>query len=267
MGRKTLHFVHALARGFKVLQAFRQDRPTLTLTQIAELSGMNPPTAQRMTDTLLALGYLKRNQRKEFFLGPKILTLGFAYMHGSQLTSLAAQYLEDFFQRYHWTVNLSVLEGNEVIYLARREQQRFLKYDVQPGFRLPFNCTAMGKVLAAGLPDSELKSLLQPENLIRMTPFTIVEPGKFAQEIKQVRSQGYAFCDRELSMDVCAVAVPVLDHKMIVVAAVNVALPAETAKDELVAQAISRLTELGRDLSTSMGYQGAYPVIAPPPPA
>ena len=71
MPRKTNHFVQSLAKGFMVLQTFRQDRPTLTLTQIAELTGMNPPTAQRITDTLIALGYLKRNARKDFFLGPK----------------------------------------------------------------------------------------------------------------------------------------------------------------------------------------------------
>jgi IclR family pca regulon transcriptional regulator len=266
MPRKTQHFVQSLAKGFKVLQAFRQDRPTLTLTQIAEIAGMNTPTAQRITDTLLDLGYLKRNQRKEFFLGPKILTLGFAFLHGSQLTNMAAQYLDDFFDRFHWTVNLSVLEGDEVIYLARREQQRFLKYDVQPGLRLPFNCTAMGKVLAAGLPRAEFRRLMETGNFIRMTPNTIIDPDRFEQEMKEVRRKGYAFCDRELSMDVSAISVPVLDHKEEVVAAANVALPAEAAKGELLAEATSRLMELGRDLSTSLGYVGEYPLIRPPLP-
>ncbi len=266
MPRKTQHFIQSLAKGFTVLQAFRQDRPNLTLTQIAELAELNTPTAQRITDTLVALGYLKRNQRKEFFLGPKTLTLGFAYMHGSQLTSLAAQYLDDFYDRFHWTVNLSVLEGDEVIYLARREQQRFLKYDVQPGFRLPFNCTAMGKVLAASLPAEELSSLLRNGRLVRMTRNTIVDPERLEQELKTVRRKGYAFCDRELSMDVSALAVPVLDHKAAVVAAVNVALPAESAKGELLAQATARLMELGRELSTSLGYEGEYPLIRTPAP-
>jgi IclR family pca regulon transcriptional regulator len=261
MTRKTRHFVHALAKGFRVLQAFRQDRPTLTLTQIAQLSGMSTPTAQRLTDTLLELGYLKRNQRKEFFLGPKVLTLGFAFLHGSQLTHMAAQYLDAFFERYRLTVNLAVLEGFDVIYLARREQQRFLKYDVQPGLRLPANCTAMGKVLCASLPEDELEAILDRENFAHMTRHTIVDPDRFREELEKVRKRGYAFAHRELSLDVSAVAAPVIDLETGVVAAVNVALAADKAEGSELNEAIRRVLELGMELSTSLGYQGEYPVI------
>lgn len=267
MERKTTHFVHSLAKGFKVLQAFRQDRPTLTLTEIAALSDMNTPTAQRITDTLLDLGYLKRNQRKEFFLGPKVLTLGFAYLHGSQLTNLAAQYLDAFFERHHWTVNLAVLEDSEVIYLVRREQERFLKHHVQPGFRLPANCTAMGKVLAAGLPPDKLAELLANGEFVRMTRHTIVDPEEFRAEVMAVRKRGYAYCHRELSLDVSAVAAPVLDHEGRVVASVNVALPADKAEGELLAEATSQVLELGRELSASLGYVGEYPLITSSPPS
>ena len=239
-----------LAKGFAVLHAFRQDRPTLTLSQIADLTGMNPPTAQRITDTLIAMGYLKRNARKEFFLGPKILTLGFAYLHGSQLTSLAAQYLDEFFERYRLTVNLSVLEENEIIYLARREQQRFLKYDVQPGLRLPFNCTAMGKVLVAGLPLDKLDEVLNESEMVRMTPNTIVDPARMREELKEVRRKGYAFCDRELSLDVSAVAAPVLNHEKCVVAAVNVAMRADVAQGGNLE---------GTPLSISWSWATTYP--------
>jgi IclR family pca regulon transcriptional regulator len=261
MTRKTKHFVQALAKGLRVLQAFRQDRTTLTLTQIAQLAGMNTPTAQRFTDTLLELGYLKRNQRKDFFLGPKVLTLGFAFLHGSQLSYLAAQYLDEFFERFRLTVNLAVLEGFEVIYLARREQQRFLKYNVQPGFRLPANCTAMGKVLCASLADEELEELLKPENFTRMTSYTIVDPERFRQLLMEVRERGYAFAHRELSLDVSAVSAPVIDLENGVVAAVNVALPADEAEGSQLDEATRRVLDLGRELSISMGYEGEYPVI------
>lgn len=265
MQRKTQHFVQAVARGFKVLQAFREDRPALTLTAIASLTGMNTPTAQRITDTLVELGYLKRNRHKEFFLGPKVLTLGFAYLHGSQLTTLAEQYIDAFFERFSWTVNLSVLEGHEVIYLMRREARRFLKYHVQPGFRLPVNCTAMGKVLAAALPDHEMHKLLAEMEYARLTPHSIVDPKHLRAVLHQVRQQGYAIAQQELSMDVSAAAVPVLDREARVVASVNVALNPEQAQGEYFQEAIARLMELGRELSTSLGYQGEYPVIRAAP--
>ena len=192
------------------------------------------------------------------------MTLGFAYLHGAQLTNLASQYLDDFFERYRLTVNLSVLEEDEIIYLARREQQRFLKYDVQPGLRLPFNCTAMGKVLAAGLPLEKLDSILDKPELVRMTPNTIVDPNQMREELVEVRRKGYAYCERELSLDVSAVAAPVLNYEECVVAAVNVAMRADEAHGQALDAAIEHLMELGYDLSTSLGYQGEYPLIRPP---
>lgn len=261
MERKTKHFVQSLAKGLTVLQAFSPDREMLTLTEVAKLADMNAPTAQRFTDTLVELGYLKRNRRKEFYLGPKVLTLGFAYLHGSQLSKVASRFLDEFFAKHHWTTNLGVLEGGQVMYLARREQQRFLKYDVQPGLRLPLNCAAMGKILGAALFEDELDRALEQGGMVRMTKFTIVDPNQFKAELESVRKQGYARAHRELSLDVSAVAVPVLDHEGRVTAAVNVALPADEAKGKLLADAIEAVIDLGWELSASLGYQGEFPII------
>ncbi len=263
MERKTNHFVQAIEKGFLVLQAFTADRPALTLSQIASLSGMNVPTAQRITDTLLALGYLKRNSVKQFFLGPKVLTLGFSFLNGSQLTTLAHRYIDEFFERHEMTVNLSVLEGGHILYLCRREGRRFLKYDIQPGFRLPAHCAAMGKVMIAGLPDEEIAEIIENIDFEPMTPFTIVDPAKFKQDVLMVREQGYAVCDRELNLEVASIAFPVLEAGGKVVAAVNVTIPSDKAHGDFLMDSTNKVKILGRDLSESLGYHGPYPLIQP----
>ena len=263
MTRKTQHFVQALERGFKVLHAFSGEQPLLTLTQVASISGMSTPTAQRITDTLLALGYLKRNNAKQFFLGPKVLTLGFHFLNGSQLTILAQRLINEFAERYNMTVNLTVLEGGEVIYLARNEARRFLKLDIQPGYRLPAHCAAMGKVMIAALPEPEMDEVIAGLSFERLTPHTVVDPVEFKKDVLRVREQGYAFCDRELSLEVASVAFPVLEYEGRVVAAVNVSIPAEKAQGAYLEEAEQRIKNLGRDLSESLGYQGEYPIIKP----
>jgi len=263
MIRKTKHFVQAIEKGFLVLQAFTADRPALTLSQIAALTGMNAPTTQRITDTLLDLGYLKRNSVKQFFLGPKVLTLGFSFLNGSQLRTLAQRYIDEFFERYQMTVNLTVLEGGHILYLCRREGRRFLKYDIQPGFRLPAHCAAMGKVMIAGLPDNEMAAVIESIDFERMTRFTIVDPVQFRQNVLKVREQGYAVCDRELSLEVTSIAFPVLEAAGRVVAAVNVSIPSDKARSDFLMDAINKVKNLGRDLSESLGYHGPYPLIRP----
>ena len=94
--REPKHFINALARGLKVLASFSADRPRLTLQELSEISGFNKTALQRLTDTLIALGYLGRNRRKEFFLEPRILTLGFNYLSGSELRQLGATHLRTF---------------------------------------------------------------------------------------------------------------------------------------------------------------------------
>ena len=88
--RKPKHFINSLARGLKILAAFSADNPRLTLQELADLSGFNKTAVQRLTDTLMALGYLGRNRRKEFYLEPRILTLGFNYLNGPSSVLRAA---------------------------------------------------------------------------------------------------------------------------------------------------------------------------------
>lgn len=261
MSREPIHFVQSLARGLNVLQAFSAERPRLTLTELGQATGMNKAAVQRLTDTLISLGFLGRNRYKEYYLGPKVLGLGYAYLQGNELKEMASERLREFSERTGNTVNLCVLDDTEVVVVYRREVRSFFKFDVQAGSRLPAYCTSMGKVLLSALPDAEIKARLKRIKLVPLTPYTITDRDQLWRELMRVREQGWALGDREASLALYSLAVPLLSQRSRVTATVNVSVFAEQAEPALIQRLHQELLEQGRRLSELMGYHGPYPAI------
>ena len=260
MNRKKLNYVQSLDRGLKVLQAFTAERQLLSLSEIARITGLNVTATQRFTDTLLQLGFLLRNRHREFMLGPKVLNLGFAFLNGSQLKKLAETYIAEFSKTHGCTVNLAVLDGDAVVFLYRHETKRFLKYDLQAGSRLPSYCTSTGKVLLAALSDPVLDKTLQGMNMESHTRHTITDPESLYDDLMETRKRGYSICDREMSLALFSLAVPLINQEANVIAAVNISLPVDEKKSKKQ-MAVEQLIALGRTLSEALGYEGPYPVI------
>jgi DNA-binding IclR family transcriptional regulator len=122
-------------------------------------------------------------------------------------------------------VNLSILEGVEIIYLIRIRKRKYLPFDVRIGSRLPVYCTAMGKVLMAMSPPEKIKPILKTLKFKPLTARTITSLNKFMDELGKVRKKGYAINDEELTVGNRAVAAPVLDRQGYAVAAINIAVP------------------------------------------
>jgi IclR family pca regulon transcriptional regulator len=263
MARQRKYFVQSLARGISILQAFSSQRNRLTLTELAEITGINRTAVQRFTDTLMEMGFLGRNKHKEFYLGPKVLSLGFAYLQGSEIVRLTASHLRDFSERVGSTVNMAILDDTDIIFIYRHEVHRFLKYDLRAGSRLPSYCTASGKVLLASLDDQELKKRINRMKLEATTSHTITGREKLYKEILKIRTNGIGTCDRELSLALYSIATPLLNHERKVVASINMSLSAEEAKGTVLTDAIREIVEQGRELSKLLGYEGDYPLIVP----
>ncbi len=259
-------FLQSLARGLKVLESFTPERPRITLTELAEVTGLSLAAVQRCTHTLVSLGYLHRGEHKEFSLGPKVLSLGYSSLQGSELRRLAESQLKRLSRRLGCTVNLAVLDGPDVLILYRHEVQRFFKFDVQPGTKLPCHCTAMGKVLLAALEDTALKQILAGVKLQRLTPHTITRREQLLRELKEVRRRGMAESDREATPALYSLAVPLLNHEERVVAAINVSVLKAEESSSLPRGLMSSLVAEGRKLSEFLGYQGDYPRITVGPP-
>ncbi len=253
--------MQSLARGLKVLQAFSAEHDSLTLSHLAERTGFNVVAVQRYTDTLMELGFLRRNRHREFFLGPEVLTLGFAFLNRGQLKKIAEEYLDEFARRVQRTVNMAILDGDQIIFIYRREVHRFLGYDLHAGSKLPAHCTGSGKCLLAGLDDTRLRRLLGSGELQRVTAHSIVDPEALFQDLVRTRRRGYSVADQELILDLYSLGVPVLNHQGKLEAAVNLSLSREEAKGAQLKAMRSQVLELGRNLSAAMGYRGPYPVI------
>ncbi len=262
MRPKDALFVNSLAKGLVILETFTQDRPKLSLAELTRASGMHKAAVQRYTHTLMALGYLERGTDKRYSLAPRVLSLGYACLQGSKLIRKVESYLKDFARSLNCSVNVSILDDTRALVLFRHEIRRsYFQYDIQAGTKLPIHCTSMGKLLLAALPDEEIKQCIAQLSLEPITPRTITDPERLLAEVLKVRETGVGEADREASLDLHSMAVPLIDSESKLVAAISVSTPA--GRDPVIDHASVRelLIEQGRKMSGLMGYSGPYPVI------
>lgn len=210
-------FVESLARGLTVITAFGEGRAELTLTEVAQATGLARATARRALITLEHLGYVTTHDRV-FRLTPRVLGLGFPPLSRTTLAGIAAPHLTELSQRLHDSVSLAVLAGDEIQYTGRVATTRVMSVNVTVGTRLPAYATALGRVMLADLPEPRLPELLP------LTPHTLTDPEKFRAELDHVREAGYALVDEELEEGLRSIAMPVRERGGRVVAAVNVAM-------------------------------------------
>lgn len=215
-------FVAALASGLEVVMAFDETHTRMTLSEVAERTGMNRAKARRFLLTLHALGYVRKQQRY-FELTPKVLQLGYSYLASNNYRGVIQQYLEEITRECGESSSLGVLDGDDVIYLARSAApHRLMAITLSVGTRLPAAYTSMGRVLLAQLPERELDSYLSQLTLTRHTDKTITDPALLKAAIQQAREQGYAITDQELDSGLRSIAVPVFDTHDKLIGAINI---------------------------------------------
>lgn len=214
-------FVQSLMRGLAVIRAFDAEHPRLTLSQVAQATGLSRAAARRSLLTLVHGGYVGVDDGV-FTLRPRVLELGYAYLSSMSLPELAEPHLEQLATEAHESSSLSVLDGDDVVYVARVSTSRVMAVSINVGTRLPAYVTSMGRALLAGLPADELDAYLDRVVLRRLTAHTISSTEALRKNIDQVRAQGWSLVDGELEEGLRALAVPVRRRDGATVAAVNV---------------------------------------------
>ena len=213
--------MQSLARGLEVIGAFQHARPSLTVSEVAALSNMSRAAARRCLHTLSVLGYA-RGQDGSYRLTPKALSLGYAYLTASPVARVAQPVLEEVSTRLHESCTMTVLDGDDIVYVARAATQRIISVGLSVGSRLPAYCTSMGRVLLAFLNEDDLDAYLERVPLVRQTPHTIIELAVLRRELQRVRAEGYALVDQELELGLRSIAVPVRQQDGRAVASINV---------------------------------------------
>lgn len=214
-------FVAGIAKGMAVLESFDTERQRLNATLAAQRAGLTRAAARRHLLTLAHLGYLETDG-SYFWLAPKVLRFSGSYLASARLprviqptlNRLAAQTAESF--------SAVVLDGDQVVIIARSGSTRVLAYGLHLGARLPAHATSTGRVLLAALGKSQFNAWLKGRELARLTAHTTVEPRKFRALIDDVRSKDYCVASEEHELGVHALAVPLRNMDGATVAALNV---------------------------------------------
>ena len=251
--KKPRYFINSLAKGLSVLQAFSEADHMLNLSEIAHTLKANTTTATRLCYTLMELGFIQKDGQRRYRLTPKVLTLGHSFISGLAWQEVAKYYLETLFKDVQETVNLSVLEGSEIIYLIRIRKRKYLPFDIQTGTKLPVYCTAMGKILMAMGPPEKIKPILITLEFKPLTARTITNLDKFNEELNKVRTKGYAINDEELSIGNRALAAPVMNKHGYAAAAINVAVPTtEYSRSQMEKILAPRVMRTAREISEAL---------------
>ncbi|HJV88923.1 MAG TPA: IclR family transcriptional regulator C-terminal domain-containing protein [Holophagaceae bacterium] len=216
-------FVQSLARGLDVLRAFDRENPSMSLSEVSERTGLARAAARRSLLTLGHLGYVGQKGR-QFFLTARVLELGFGYLSSLNLPELAMPWMEQLAHRVNESTSLSVLDGQDIVYVARVPVRRVMTIALGVGARLPAFAASMGRVLLAGLDPEALDAWFAKATFYPLTSHTITDPRRLREEILRTRDQGYGLVVQELELGLCSLSVPIRDRQGKVVAALNVGM-------------------------------------------
>ncbi|MGH3387840.1 MAG: IclR family transcriptional regulator [Actinomadura sp.] len=246
--------VRSLERAFELLEHLADADGELTLSELAEASGLPMPTIYRLMRTLVNNGYVRQQPSKRYALGPRLIRLG--ERAGRLLDAWARPALERLVDKLGETANMAVLEGDDVVYVAQVPSRHAMRMFTEVGRRVRPHCTGVGKALLAQLPAETVQAIVGRTGMPAHTPRTITDPAALAEELALVRQQGYALDDEEQELGVRCVAVPLLGSPA--PAAISVSGPSGRMTRQVVADiaAFMRRTaeELTRDLT-----QGTQP--------
>jgi len=231
--RKKDEFVIALSRGLAVIKAFGRDAAALSLTDVSKRTNLARATSRRLLFTLEALGYVRTDGRA-FSLTPRVLELGYSYLASVPLAELAQPVMKAVVEELGESCSLAVLDGDDIVYIARIPPKHLMTIPVNVGSRLPASVTSTGRVLLAALPTDTLEKYLSGVRIKRFTRFTVTAR-KLPSVLRNVAAQGYALTDQELEEGLRALAVPVRSRTGTVVASLNVSAHAMRAnKSEMI---------------------------------
>ena len=235
--------VAGLEKGLTVIEAFDQERPRLTISEVAALTGLTRAAARRYLLTLTHLGFISQD-RKMFALTPKVLRLGQSYLHSARLPRIIEPELHKLAYAMKEASSAGVLDGNDVICIAAASAGRVISPTMQPGSRVPAYCTGNGRILLAALPQTEVEAWVSRQTLTALTPHTITHPERLSIEIARARSLGYACIDQELELGLRTVALPLKNYRGDVVASMNISVhAARMSMDQLIEHCLPPLLQ------------------------
>jgi IclR family transcriptional regulator, acetate operon repressor len=245
--------VQSVGRAFELLETLADGGGILSLSELAESSGLPLPTIHRLLRTLVDLGYLRQQPSREYALGPRLIRLGESSSH--MLSTWARPYLASLVDEVGETANLAMLDGDQIVYVAQVPSRHSMRMFTEVGQRVSPHCTAVGKALLSRLDAGEVQTLLHRTGMASHTDRTITDPARFADQLDWSRDHGYATDEGEQEIGVRCVAVPVLGAPSRI--AMSISGPAPRMTDALLERAVPLLLSTAADLSKDLNGRPA----------
>jgi IclR family pca regulon transcriptional regulator len=217
---RATDFVEALDRGLRLLQCFGTNTGPMTLSDLARAADLPRATTRRMLFTLQRGGFVS-GDGKLFSLTPHVLTLAASYLRSNQLVAVLQPVLDRIAAAAQEISSLAVLDGDDVVFIARGSPARVFSGGLEIGYRLPSFCTSVGRAMLGQLDDAALAARLKAMTREALTPQTVTDPKALLARITADRAQGYSLVDREAEPHFRSISVPIRRYDGVIVAAIN----------------------------------------------
>ncbi|GGK90412.1 IclR family transcriptional regulator domain-containing protein [Nocardia jinanensis] len=246
-------YVQSLGRGLAVIRAFDAGHPRRTLSDVAKATELTRATARRFLLTLVELGYV-RTDGSLFWLTPRVLELGYSYLSSLSLPEVAGPHLETLATQVRESTSVSILDGEDIVYVARVPVSRIMTVSITIGTRFPAFGTSMGRVLLAGLSESAFEKYLAEVTLSPLTDRTVLTTDELREQVRRTHDTGYCLVDQELEEGLRSIAAPIRDHTGTVCAAVNISThaaryTADSVRTDLLPPLLTTAAAIGADLA------------------
>ena len=248
--------IQSVNRAFAIMELFNDRRPALSVSEIAELTGLNRSTCYRFCQTLKSIGYLEEVDRRRFRPGLKAVSLSRAALSSRELPELALPYLRELQKSVNEAVNMSLLDGTEIVYVARILSDHLITLRLYVGSRLPAYATSMGRAILAFLPEKEADAVLDKSDLRPVTQHTITDRRRLKAELQRIKARGYSINDQEMAVGLRGVAAPILSANDRPVAAINLSIPRPLGSREIETVLAPRLLETAGAISALVKQLG-----------
>jgi len=241
-------WIAGLERGLAVLQAFDESHARLTAQQAGERVNMTRTAARRYLLTLQHLGYAA-SDGKYFWLTPRVMRIGQAYLESTRLPRIVQPSLQRLTMATQEISFVSVLDGYELVYVARNGQNRGMNTSFVLGARIPCHCSSSGMLLITMQGPEAVDRWLRECTFNAFTPHTLTDPERLRADTESIRAQGWALSEQRLELNYRGVAVPLRDHKGQVVAALSVSMPLQY---ETGAAAVARVLPILKEVAQAL---------------
>ncbi|MFC7686417.1 IclR family transcriptional regulator C-terminal domain-containing protein [Ureibacillus sp. GCM10028918] len=247
--KQSKDYVQSIDRMFQILNTFTPDKPSLSTSEIAQITGLSRPTVRRILLTLEYLGYVK-SDHATFSLTMKIIELSSVYLTSqASVWQMTQPLMEAFTQETGESSSISILEDDKILYVARVSKKRIMSLNLEVGSTLPAVSTSMGQVLLAYLSQEELDKRLNKIKFEKFTENSIVDKEELYKVLRGIREKGWGGVDQQLEEGVRSIAVPIRKLNGEVVAAINCSVHAgRVSKQRLLEEFLPKLQELAHQV-------------------